>query len=97
MSMMFKHIAKLQKFSLLVDGREVSYILYQQTANILDLYETITAKNFEGKGYASLLAERTFEDCLSNGFKVKLSCTFLQHVYNKNPNKYPELLATEYS
>lgn len=47
-------------------GREVSYILYQQTANILDLYETITAKNFEGKGYASLLAEVRFKLSIKN-------------------------------
>ncbi|KAL1450726.1 hypothetical protein WDU94_003055 [Cyamophila willieti] len=89
---MFKHISKLNKFSLVVDGVEVSYILYKQTkADHLDLYETITEKLFEGKGYATQLAHKTFEDCQNKRVKIQLSCTFLQHVYDKNPAQYDNL------
>ncbi|KAI5695064.1 hypothetical protein M8J76_007952 [Diaphorina citri] len=90
---MLKHIAKLKKFSLMINDQEVSYILYKQAGKYLDLYETVTQKELEGNGYATRLAEKVFEDCLNQGIKLKLSCTFLQHIYNKNQSKYEHLLS----
>ncbi|CAH1991872.1 unnamed protein product [Acanthoscelides obtectus] len=62
----------------------VATIRYEQIdENTFDLVHTDIPEELQGKGLGTILAERVFEHLANNNKKFKLTCEFLQSVYER--------------
>lgn len=69
---------------------------YTLKDNVYDLHHTFTPPSFRGSGIAKVLAYRAFDHVVDNGAQMKLTCTYLEHVNNKdqNPKYLPHVIKT---
>ena len=59
----------------------------------LDLQHTGVPKSLEGRGIGKVLANEAFEYCHQNGFKMKLSCWYLEGYLQRHPvEKYSKIV-----
>lgn len=71
----------------------------QQASNkkccpLYDLFHTEVPQELRGKGIGQALAKQTLDQLRAEGAKVKLSCSYLQHVFNQlgENNKYASMI-----
>ena len=59
---------------------------------VFNLYHTEVPPSYKGRGIGAFLADRAIRDLTASSKEVKLilSCTYLQHYYNKNKHLYPD-------
>lgn len=67
---------------------------YTLDGNTYDMYHTFTPPSFRGSGVARLLAYKAFDHVADSGAKMKLTCSYLDHLHNKelNPKYDPHVV-----
>ena len=62
------------------------------SGTVFNLYHTEVPLSYKGKGIGAFLADRAIRDLTASNKDAKLilSCTYLQHYYNKNKHLYPD-------
>ncbi|MBC7114416.1 MAG: N-acetyltransferase [Archaeoglobi archaeon] len=71
------------KISLYVNSKRVSWVVYRQSGDEIELLATFTAKGEEGKGYASKVVEKAL-DYARSFEKIKISCPYIKHWIGKH-------------
>jgi predicted GNAT family acetyltransferase len=86
---------RLDRFVLVVDGKEVSWIVFSKKNGEINLLSTHTAKGETGKGYASKIVDKTLEH-IKDFDKIKVSCPYIKRRIEKKGYsidvEYTELL-----
>ncbi|XP_053209763.1 protein NATD1-like [Panonychus citri] len=61
---------------------------YEYLANdLVELYHTEVPVTCRGQGVAKLLAQAAFKFVIENNLRAKVTCTYLQRVLSKNPDR----------
>ncbi len=58
----------------------------RESEGVVDLYSTVVPPSHGGQGIGKLLAKEAFEFFAKDGVKMRLTCSFLAHYLDKNPN-----------
>ncbi|XP_050506012.1 protein NATD1-like [Diabrotica virgifera virgifera] len=61
-------------------------------ANSYDLIHTNIPEEYHGQGLGTVFAHKIFEHLASKNIKFKLTCEFLENVFNKSGKKYQDYL-----
>lgn len=69
-------------------GDDNATILYTKKGNTYDLYDTILPEHYRGLGLGTLFAKKIFDFLVKENAQIKLTCEFLQNVYEKNRTIY---------
>jgi len=59
---------------------------YTLKDGVYDLYHTFTPTSCRGKGIAKVLAYNAFDHVVLSGGKMKLTCSYLLHLHEKEQN-----------
>lgn len=64
---------------------EILFILNDD--NTLTVYKTVVDECLKGQGIAGKLVNRVIEYAKINNLKIKATCSYVQHYFEKNPNE----------
>ena len=56
------------------------------TSDIIDIVHTIVDESLKGQGIAKKLVEDVIEYAKENSFKIKATCSYAKHYFEKNPS-----------
>lgn len=79
-------IPPVYHFSLPLDDGQEAVITGHAEGDHLVLTQTHVPPAFEGRGIGARLARAAFAEIRANGWKLRLTCSFLQHVIARNPD-----------
>ncbi len=71
------------RMSLYANSKRLSWVIYRQHGNEIELIATITAKGEEGKGYASKVVEKALEHA-AKFEKIRVSCPYIKKWIEKH-------------
>lgn len=75
------------------DGTHVGEIEYMRGGgNELFATHTEVFKDYEGKGYGSLLVDALAEYAVSTGATIKPVCPFVKALFQRKPEKYARVI-----
>src|SRR6185437_13030776 len=77
-----KHDAKNQKFCTEIGGKECSLKYEKAGEGVLDYKMIFVPKNLRGQGIAGKLAEYGIAYAKKNGYKLKVTCSYVKHYIN---------------
>jgi uncharacterized protein len=80
------------RFELTVDGELVGYLQYRRHEGVIDLIHTQVLPEYEGKGYAAVLARSVLDGCRADGLKIIPTCPYIAHFLTRHP-EYDDLRA----
>ncbi|XP_031337920.1 protein NATD1-like isoform X2 [Photinus pyralis] len=79
--------------SLQLDERNIATVQYERNGDTVDLIHSEIPSELQGKGYGHILAQKTFDYIVENNLRMKITCEFLQKVFEKNKSKYGKYVA----
>lgn len=62
------------------DGQEISYLLYEETDEYIDITSTFTEPELRGQGHAKKLVLEAVEMARASGKKIKPTCPYVPTV-----------------
>lgn len=80
------NIVKVNKKIILFDdsNNEVGFISIYQRKSILYVHSTQVYQEYQGKGYASILASYLVDYAKNNNLKIKSSCSYISSYLTKH-------------
>ena len=79
------HDEEKEKFYTQMEGQE-AHLLYRETpTGTIDIYTTFVPPVFRGTGIAAELVQEALSWSRSRGSKVRPSCSYVEHFFQKNP------------
>ena len=74
------------RIALIEDDEELGYLTFRLTPTGVALAEhTFVQPEYEGKGYAGLLARAFFELCAERGLQVRPICPYIKTYIHRHP------------
>ena len=83
-----------KRFYIQLPSGQKAFINYEVSPEgIFDMWHTEVPEECRGKGIAGILASKAITDLAvsDNSKSVLLSCTYLQHYYKKNSDKFASI------
>lgn len=74
------------RYEALLDGRVVGFTQYRTRPGQVIFIHTETEPEYEGRGYASVLARRALDDVRARGDKVVAQCPFIAGYIRRHPD-----------
>lgn len=71
--------------------KEVGYVSFEISNNILDIMHTVVKEEYQGKGYASLLIKEVIEYAKKNNYYLHPKCSYAVNYFIKHP-EYNDLI-----
>lgn len=71
--------------------KEVGYVSFEISNNILDIMHTVVKEEYQGKGYASLLIKEVIEYAKKNNYYLHPTCSYAVNYFIKHP-EYNDLI-----
>lgn len=70
---------------------------YELEGGVYDLVHTFTPPSLRGSGIAKVLAHTAFDHVVESGAKMKLTCSYLEYLNNKeqNPKYKPHIVGNQ--
>ena len=89
-----KHSKSEKMFYIDLQSGAKAFLQYETNgaseASEVDLWHTEVPSECRGQGIAGILAEVAVKSLAKENSKVLLTCTYLQHFYKKNSDKFAE-------
>jgi uncharacterized protein len=79
------------RYEVQADGELAGFITYRERPGVIDLVHTEIFNDFEGKGIASKLVQRTLDDIRGRGLALIPTCPFVTAFLARHP-EYRDLV-----